>query len=364
MSGPDAGPDTGPDTGPDAGSGAGPDLGPDLGTNRGTNLVLSLGAVRATRDRIAPYVSTTPVVRSPDGVALKAESLHRAGSFKTRGAFNALVQLGAAQRSRGVVAHSSGNHAIAVADAAARLGVRAVIVMPHDAAATKLARTRTLGAEVHLVGSGSDERVEAAADLARRHGLQPVEPYDSPHVVEATATIGLELFEQVPDLQEVYVAISGGGLAAGVAAAVHLLAHEHGRPVRVVGVEPEIAADALASRRAGHIVTLPAEQMARTVADGLRVQQVGDLTWPYVERYVDDLVTVSEDAIRAAVRSTALDSRLVVEPSGAVPVAAATAGLGSTGSDPRTRVAIVGGGNIDPDLLASILLDERTDAAD
>lgn len=313
---------------------------------------IGLVDVRATRERIASFVGRTPVVRTWSGVALKAESLHAAGSFKIRGASNSMAALETG--TAGVVAHSSGNHAIAVAEAGRRLGVRTVIVMPHDAPAAKLDRTRALGAEVHLVGNASAERVRVAGELAAAHGLVMIEPYDSAHVVSATGTISLELMEDEPAVREIHVAISGGGLAAGVAAAAHLLARERGHDVRVVGVEPEVAADALASRRAGHVVTLPAEQMARTIADGLRVQHVGSITWPYVERYVDDIVTVTEDEIRDAMRLAARECRLVVEPSGAVPIAAAVAGRGSQ-VPPEQRAAIVGGGNVDPTLLAEIL---------
>lgn len=311
-----------------------------------------LADVRATLDRIRRHVDPSPVVRTWSGVALKAESLQPTGSFKIRGAFNALLQLDAA--ANGVVAHSSGNHAIAVAAAARRLGRRAVVVMPRDAPAAKLDRTHSLGAEVHLVGSASDERVRVAGELAAEHGLVLVEPYDSRHVVSATGTISVELLDAAPDVREIHVALSGGGLAAGVAAAAHLLADERGRTVRVIGVEPEVAAVALAGRRAGRSVRLPAEQMARTIADGLRVQQLGSVTWPVVEQYVDDIVTVTEHEIRDAMRLAARECRLVVEPSGAVPIAAAVAGHGSTVA-PEQRAAIVGGGNVDPALLATVL---------
>lgn len=311
-----------------------------------------LAGVRATLERIRPHVGATPVVRTWSGVALKAESLHPAGSFKIRGAFDTLLDLDA--DANGVVAHSSGNHAIAVAAATRRLGMRAVIVMPHDAPAAKLDRTRALGAEVHLVGSASDERVRLAGELAAQQGLVLVEPYDSRHVVSATGTISVELLDDAPSIREIHVALSGGGLAAGVAAAAHLLAAERGHAVRVIGIEPEVAATALASRRARRPIRLPAEQMARTIADGLRVQQLGSITWPVVEQYVDDIVTVTEDEIRDAMRLAARECRLVVEPSGAVPIAAAVAGHGSTVA-PEQRAAIVGGGNVDPALLASVL---------
>lgn len=320
---------------------------------------VDLDEVREVAALLAPHLAPTPVVAMWGGTRLKAESLHACGSFKIRGALTTMLRLRRDDRlGSGVICHSSGNHAIAVADAGQRLGVPVVVVMPHDAPAAKLDRTRALGAEVHLVGSGSDERVEVAATLAAERGLPLVEPYDSAHVIAATGTIALELLEQAPHVEEIHVAVSGGGLAAGVALAAMQFAAERGLPMRIVGVEPEVAADALASRRAGHIVTLPAEQMARTIADGLRVQQVGNQTWPIIERYVDDLVTVTEDEIRSAVSAAAVETRLVVEPSGAVPIASATAGIGTT-TAPDRRAAIVGGGNLDATLLRSILAGHR-----
>lgn len=315
-------------------------------------MTVELTEVRAAHERIRPFVAPTPIVRTWSGVTLKAESLHAAGSFKIRGATNTMLQL--PPGTTGVVAHSSGNHAIAVAEAGRRLGVRTVVVMPHDAPDAKLERTRALGADVRVVGTASDERVRVANEIADAEGLTMVEPYDSEHVVAATGTISLELFDDAPHVREIHVAISGGGLAAGVATTAHLLARDRGHDVRVVGVEPEVAADALASRRAGKVVRLPAEQMARTVADGLRVQQVGAVTWPYVERHVDDIVTVSEDEIFAAMRLAARECRLVVEPSGAVPIASAIAGRGST-VGPDQRAVVVGGGNVDPAVLSAAL---------
>jgi threonine dehydratase len=318
--------------------------------------LVSLDEIRAAHERIAPYVVRTPLVAMhPSRVWLKAESLQPSGAFKLRGAFNSLLSLGPNELAAGVVAHSSGNHAIAVAFAAAAIGVRAVIVMPHDAPSVKIERTRELGAEVVLVGSASSERTERAQALAASQGLSLVEPYDSRAVIAATGTITVELLEQARAIggrvRALYVPISGGGLAAGVAAAAKALDAD----LRVVGVEPEVAADALASRRAGHIVTMSAEQMARTMADGLRVQRVGTLPWPHLEAFVDEIVTVSEQQIAAAMREAAAQARLVAEPSGATPVAAALAGLGSDGIQPAERAAVLCGGNVDLDFYARVL---------
>jgi threonine dehydratase len=293
------------------------------------------------------------VALSESGVVAKAESLQPSGAFKLRGAFNALLCLDDEARARGVVAHSSGNHAVAVAYAGAALGVATTIVMPDDAPEVKLARTRALGARIVLVGPASSERAERAAELVAQEGLHPVEPYDSVEVVAATGTIGVEILEDLvagpPPV--LYVPVSGGGLIAGVATAAKLLDER----VRVVGVEPALAADAQASLRAGERVTLPAEQMARTIADGLRVQRVGAIPWRHLRAHVDEVVTVTEDEIRSAMRRIASEARLVAEPSGAVPVAAALDGRGGGGRSASRRVAVLSGGNVDLGLLGGIL---------
>ena len=322
--------------------------------------LVEMREIRAARERIAPHVARTPLVSMASaGVVLKAESLQPSGSFKLRGAFHALLQLSDEQRARGVVAHSSGNHAIAVAMAAARLGVQATVVMPDDAPAVKRSWTAALGARVEIVGPASSERAERAAALAKERGLALVEPYDSHTVIAATGTIALEVLEDLPgaagDPPELYVPVSGGGLVAGIAAAAKLSDPR----VRVIGVEPELAADALASRRAGERIALPAEQMARTLADGLRVQKVGERPWPHLVAYVDELVTVSEAEIREAMRRIAAEARLVAEPSGAVPVAAAIEGRGGRHRPPASRVAVLSGGNVDLAPYAEIIAGVR-----
>jgi threonine dehydratase len=314
--------------------------------------VIGLDEIRAAHERIAPHVVRTPVVAlGSGGPWLKAESLQPTGAFKLRGAINTVLQLDDEQRRRGIIAHSSGNHAIAVAEAGARLGVPTTVVMPANAPAVKVDGTRARGATVVLVGPASSERVAEAQRRAAEDGLTLVEPYDSASIVAATATITVELLEDRPEIEEIYVPISGGGLAAGVARAAALLAPS----VRVVGVEPELAAAALAGRRAGHQVTLPAEDMARTIADGLRVQRVGDVPWPYIDAHIAEIVTVSEDEIRDAMRAVVTGSRLVAEPSGAVPVAAALAARGGGGASPARRAAVLSGGNVELSLLAEVL---------
>ena len=284
---------------------------------------------------------------SVSGLRLKAESLHPIGAFKIRGAFNAILMLGDAARAGGVVAHSSGNHAQAIAYAAAKLGVKAVVVMPEDAPATKVAGVRRSGAELIVVEGASTARAALARELAEERGLTLIPPFDMDAIMAGTGTIGMEILEQAADVETVFAPVSGGGLLGGVAAAIKLT-----RPqVRVIGVEPELAADACASFRAGHVVAITAEEASRTIADGLRVQQLGARTWPHIQAYVDDIVTVSEAAIKDAMGSIASDARLVAEPSGA----ASTAGALAYGASPRRSVAVLSGGNVDQAVYAAIL---------
>jgi threonine dehydratase len=310
--------------------------------------LVSLEAIGQAAARIAPYIVRTPLVAmTPSGLWLKAENLQPIGAFKIRGAFNALSSLSEEERRRGVIAHSSGNHAQAVAYAAQRLGVKAVIVIPDNAPPVKLAATRRWGAELHLVPFLGNARTETCAKLARERGLVVIEPFDSRTIVAGTGTIGLEILEQKPDVEAVFVPVSGGGLISGIAAAI-----KQGNPtIRVIGVEPEFANDAQQSLRAGLIVRVPPEETVRTIADGLRVSQVGQIPWAHIRRFVDDIVTVSEEQIRAAMRRIAGEARLIAEPSGAAAAAGALAG----GVAPDKAVAIVSGGNVEPALYASIL---------
>jgi threonine dehydratase len=249
-----------------------------------------------------------------------------------------------------VVAHSSGNHAQAVAYAARSLGVRAVIVMPRGAPRVKLDATAAFGAEVVFVGGDSAERVLKAEELATEHGYVPVPPYDDETLIAGQGTVGLEILEDLPEVETVLVPVSGGGLISGVAAAMKL-----SRPgVRVIGVEPELAADARESLRTGTLVELPAEQVGRTIADGLRVRKLGYAPFEHISAFVDDIVAVSEDEILDAMRRMALRARLVAEPSGAVAFAAH---LFHRDELPATRlnVAVVSGGNVEPQLLSQVL---------
>ncbi len=306
--------------------------------------------VRAAAARIAPHVRRTPILPMRSGLGVKAENLQPTGSFKIRGAFNALLTLSDAERARGVVAHSSGNHGQAVAYAAARLGVRAVIVMPSDAPHAKVGGVLRWGAEIVTVGASSTERTARANELTQTYGFTAIEPYDADAVIAATGTIGLEIVADLPDVATVFVPVGGGGLLSGVAYALRRLKPD----IRVIGVEPDLAADARESKLAGHIVRWPVERTGRTIADGLRVQQLGIRTWPLIRDHVDAIVTVGETDVREAMRRIADEAKLVAEPSGAVAVAAAlNAGAG------EDSVAILSGGNADLSLLAAILGDAQ-----
>ena len=310
--------------------------------------LLPLDDIHAARARIAPYVRETPVViMTPTGLRLKAESLHPIGAFKLRGAFNAILSLSESERKRGVIAHSSGNHAQAVAYVAHVLGIRAAVVMPGGVPRTKLEATRHWGAEIHLVDPAGRERAETCEKLARENGYAVIEPYNSMAIMAGTGTIGLEILAQCPAVQVVTVPVSGGGLAGGVSAALV----QSNKTIKVIGVEPELAADARDSFRAGRIMRIDPELTMRTMADGLRVPQLGPLPFAQIRAFVHDIVTVSENEIADAMRRIAREARLVAEPSGAV----APAGALAQGFDPETTVAIVSGGNMDIDRYAAIL---------
>jgi len=309
---------------------------------------LSLAAIRQAAVRIAPYVGQTPVVAmTPTGLRLKAESLHPIGAFKVRGAFNAILSLSDSERRRGVVSHSSGNHAQAVAYAAHVLGIKAAVVMPEGVSRTKLDATRHWGAEIHLVDAAGIRRAETCAALADRHGYAVIEPYDSLAIMAGTGTVGLEILAQCPEARFVTVPVSGGGLIGGIAAALV----QSNRAIRVIGVEPELAADARESFRAGRLMRVDPQLTMRTMADGLRVAQLGTLPFAQIQAFVHDIVTVSEEAIADAMRRIAREARLVAEPSGAVAVAGALA----LGLDAHATVAILSGGNMDLDRYAAII---------
>ncbi|MFE9743824.1 threonine/serine dehydratase [Saccharothrix saharensis] len=305
--------------------------------------LVTISDIRAAADRIEGAAVRTPLLRFDDALWLKPESLQPVGAFKIRGAYNALARLPEDVRARGVVAYSSGNHAQAVAYAAKLFGVPAAIVVPDTTPRVKVDATLSHGAEVVQVAMA--QRESRAAELVAERGATLIPPFDHPDVIAGQGTVGLEVVAGLPDVAEVLVPVSGGGLISGVAAAVKALSPA----TRVIGVEPELAGDAAESLRVGRLVRWPADERARTVADGLRAEP-SELTFEHMRAYVDDIVTVSEEQIGAAVGVLARRARLVVEPSGAVTVAAH---LARPSAGPT--VAVLSGGNVDPEVFARYL---------
>jgi threonine dehydratase len=310
--------------------------------------LITLEQIRAAVRRVAPIARVTPLVdvSRPAGVPLwlKCESLQPGGAFKIRGAYNMVAQLSADERRRGVITYSSGNHGQAMALAARELGAPAVVVMPTTAPRIKIEGAQSYGAEVIFEGTTSIERRARAEREAEARGLTMVPPFDHEWIIAGQATAGLEILEQLPAVATVLVPIGGGGLIAGVAAAIKL-----SRPaVTVVGVEPDGAAKMKASVEAGHPVTL---DRTETIADGLMPVRPGDLTFAHVRRFVDRIVTVTDLQIIDAVLWLFSNAKIVAEPSGAATVAAALV------AKPRFAapvVAIVSGGNIGMDKLQEL----------
>jgi threonine dehydratase len=313
--------------------------------------VITYDDLRQARERVAPILRPTPVVATHSlaalagrPVLLKPEHLQRTGSYKVRGAYNLVSRLDRTTTS-GVVAASAGNHAQGVALAASLAGIPATIFMPETAPFPKVEATRSYGAEVRFAGETVDAALAAAADHAEATGATLVPPFDHPLVIAGQGTVGLELAEEAPDAEVVVVPVGGGGLVAGVGAAL-----ARARPgVRVVGVEAAGAAAMRASLDAGRPVTLPA---VRTMADGISLRSVGELTFAHVRAYVDDVVTVTEDEISRALLLLLERAKAVVEPAGAVGLAALLAGkVGGTGP----AVVLLSGGNVDPLLLLKLI---------
>lgn len=313
------------------------------------NLV-TIDDIQAAAKRIAGVAVRTPLLPQPWGTRgslwLKPENLQEIGVFKIRGAYNALATLDEETRARGVVTHSSGNHAQAVAYAAKRFGVTAVIVVPDVTPRSKVEATLAHGAEVVEVPSA--ERESAANAIAAERNLTLIPPFDHPDVIAGQGTAGLEIAEDLPDVDVVLVPASGGGLAAGVGVAIKALCPG----AKVYAVEPELAGDIAEGLRGGERVDWPMELRLRTIADGLRAQP-SELTFAHLQAVLDGVITVSEDEIRAAVRTLAFKAHLVAEPSGAVTTAAHLF-HGDELPDGKT-VAVVSGGNLDQATLVELL---------
>lgn len=304
----------------------------------------------AVRTPLIEWTGTTHRPGDRHTLFLKLENLQPIGAFKLRGAYNKVASLTAEERGRGVISYSSGNHGQGVAYAARALDAKAVIVMPGNAPKNKIEATSRLGAEIVIVGPGSEERRLRAEELAAKHGYAIVPPYDDEKIIAGQGTVGLEILEDMPEVETVLVPVGGGGLISGVAAAIKLSPSPPNRsPIKVIGVEPEVAADAQASLRAGQIVTSAADLVSQTIADGLRTQSVGALNFEHIRAYVDDIVTVTEEQIRQTMRALNANPQSAAEPSGAV-AAAAFLFRSSALPDVATTVAVVSGGNFDPAL--------------
>jgi threonine dehydratase len=314
--------------------------------------MVNLSDIRTAQSRLRGIAVRTPLIEfklcaeDPRRLFLKPENQQPIGAFKLRGAFNKVASLSAEDRKRGVITYSSGNHAQGVAYAARALGAKAVIVMPENAPGIKREATAALGAEIVLVGPGSTERQEKAEELALQRGYVIVPPYNDEEIIAGQGTMGLEILEDLPEVEMVLAPVGGGGMLSGVSTAIKL-----SKPsVKVIGVEPELAGDAQASFRAGKIVQFPADKVTSTIADGLRTQSIGPINFEHIRRYVDDIITVTEDEIRLAMKYLASSAATVAEPSGAVAVAGFI--FHAKQLPPvKLAAAIVSGGNIDPKML-------------
>lgn len=311
--------------------------------------LITLSDIESAADRIADAVIRTPLLPARWADAerplwIKPENLQPIGAFKIRGAFNAVGNLAESERALGVVAYSSGNHAQAVAYAAAAYGIAAHIVMPEETPAVKVRATRDHGAHVVLCGAGEREKV--AAEVLEQTGGVLIPPFDHPDVIAGQGTIGLEIADDLPEVDNVLVPVSGGGLASGIGTAIKARCPA----AKVFGVEPELAADTTEGLRRGERVDWSIEDRNRTIADGLR-SQPSALTFAHLQQVIDGMITVSENEIRAAVRELALRSHLVSEPSGAVALAA----YRQKRTPPGRTVIILSGGNVEPSTLADIM---------
>jgi threonine dehydratase len=329
--------------------------------------MVTLEDIKQAQQRIRGVAARTPLVayypppvKGTTGKAsrqlyFKPESFQPIGSFKLRGAYNKVASLSAEERSRGVITYSSGNHAQGVAYAARAVGAPAVVVMPRNSPKIKMDATAALGAEIVLVGPGSTERMEKAEALAREHGYVIIPPYNDAHIIAGQGTVGLEILEDLRDVDLVLVPVGGGGLVSGVSSALKL----SGSRAKVVGVEPQLANDAQQSFRAGKVVQITADCASSTLADGLRTQSIGPLNFEHISKFVDDIVTVSEDEIRAAMRHMAANARLVAEPSGAVTFAAWLFHEAELPAGQKV-VAVISGGNVEPELFSRVITEAST----
>jgi threo-3-hydroxy-L-aspartate ammonia-lyase len=304
--------------------------------------LVSLDDIKAAADRVRGVARRTPLIPSAlPGLLLKCENMQPMGAFKMRGAYNMVAQLAADVRARGVITYSSGNHGQAVALAAQLLGAPAVIVMPETAPSVKVDGARGYGAEVVFAGRTSFDRKQRAEEIAATRGLAMVPPFDHEWIIAGQGTLGLEILEQCPEVKTVFVPVGGGGLIAGVSTAIK---RSRGA-VRVVGVEPSGAAKMSTALAAGQPVTL---DRTASIADGLLTLRAGDLTFAHAKAFVDEVITVTDEQIAAAVRWLFATAKIVAEPSGAATTAAVIAHRAPDGA----AVAVVSGGNVAPEEFA------------
>jgi threonine dehydratase len=311
-----------------------------------TASLVSLDDVRAAAGRIRGIAVRTPLLEIRAGLktlGLKCENFQPSGAFKIRGACNMLAQLPPDARAAGVITYSSGNHGLAVALVAQAMRMPAVIVMPENAPRVKVDRVREQGADVIMAGTTSADRKARAEQEASARGLTIVPPFDHPWIIAGAGTVGLEILEQRPQTRTIFVPMGGGGQISGIGAAVKRMREG----VRIVGVEPAGAARMSASIAAGHAVTL---ESASSIADGLLTLRPGDITFAHVRAFVDQVVTVDDAAMAAAVKWMFSEARVVAEPSGAAAVAAAL-----RAGEPDA-VAVVSGGNVDPSAYANYIV--------
>jgi threonine dehydratase len=317
--------------------------------------MVTLQDIREAQQRLSGVTVHTelrewsPAQSGESKLYLKLENQQPIGAFKLRGAYNKIASLSEQERKRGVITYSSGNHAQGVAYAARALGTKAVIVMPNNAPPIKKEATAALGAEIILVGPASAERQIKAEELATQYGYVIVPPFNDEKIIAGQGTIGLEILEDLPGVELVLAPVGGGGLLSGTATAI-----KASKPsVKVIGVEPELSSDARASFKKGEIVQISGEDASRTIADGLRTQSIGPINFEHFRRYVDDIITVTEEEIEEATRRLSAEKATTAEPSGAVTVAGF---LFHKQQLPNTNVnvAVISGGNIDPKLLAHL----------
>ncbi len=318
--------------------------------------MLTIELIRAAQARIAPHIHRTPIMTSHAfnevagvEVFFKCENLQRAGAFKIRGATNKIRSLSEDEKKRGVVAFSSGNHAQAVALASREAGVRAVVAMPDDAPKAKVAGAKGYGAEIVFYDRQSQDRESVALDISQREGLVMVPPYDDYLVMAGQGTCALELLESVPELDSIATPCSGGGLFAGMSFAAKAINPN----IRCFAVEPETGDDTKRSVDSGQRVTIPPPP---TIADGLRVQSPGTLTFPILQKNAEDVITVSDEEIIEAMRFMLFRMKILVEPSGAA--AAAAVLTRKLPKNLRSVGLVLSGGNIDREFLAQLLKDK------